>query len=94
MRCYNRNCDLWTKQECDNGNCTERIASKDKAIEAGAWLATVTVHQIGTSLGVYLPKAICDRKGIEVDSELVVSEKEDGIELTTPPTSENNFSRK
>lgn len=84
MRCYNKKCERWTKTNCEHGACTDRVASKDKAVKLGLWRQTVTVHRIGTSLGVYLPKAICDRKQIEAGSELVVKERESSVELIAP----------
>ena len=93
MRCYNKKCEHWTKTKCEHGNCADRVASKDKAVKLGLWRQTVTVHRIGTSLGVYLPKAICDRKRIEAGSELVVRERERSVELIPPPGSKMKTGR-
>lgn len=85
MRCYNKKCENWKNTTCDTEHCKDRVASKDKAVKLGLWRQTVTVHRIGTSLGVYLPKAICDKKRIEAGSELVVKEREHSVELIPPP---------
>ena len=85
MRCYNKKCALWKKTICNAIDCKNRIALKDKALSCGAWWQSVTVHEIGTSLGIYLPKEICNRKKIEAGSELAVKEKDDSVEFIIPP---------
>lgn len=85
MRCYNMKCFNWKKTKCDTV-CENRIATKEKAVTLGAWQNSVTVHQIGTSLGVYIPKEVCKRKQLKPGKKLIVNETETDLILSTPPT--------
>jgi putative addiction module antidote len=47
-------------------------------------IANLKVRKIGNSLGVILPQDVTKRLNLEEDSELVLTESEDGMRLTVP----------